>query len=210
MRYYTDSWKYISNTQVEGDYWYNFDGTTLTVKNFKGDCNFKFVLLVEDNEKDSETFTLKSITSDVDYNFFITQTTINSTNGSDNQDNNKIQIAVQKRSKDGVNSAITAPDEEGLTVYRNSVADENIVTDWVSGVTYVKGQTDSIKLILKQDEILWDEETIEFVQNGAKGDTGSSPYTLALSSEVDSVAITNDGDCVSTMPIEVTARAFYG
>jgi hypothetical protein len=63
-------------------------------------------------------------------------------------------------------------------------------------------------LRLKRGSTIWDEETIEFIHDGEKGD---SLYKLSLDNDYDSVAINSaSGEIFSALPITTTAKAYLG
>lgn len=139
----------------------------------------------------TKTFKLKKITSLVDYDFAIPQTVINpSTNGS-------FEIFVQKKSSSGV-ERLDGPGSE-LALYEKSGNTEILISAESSGnrvgkwplQSYSSGQTSEMSYVLKSADgaIVWDEETIEFVNNG----TSPKLYRFTFSDDFIPVAASPAG-----------------
>ena len=164
----TTNWSY-----ADGKIAYTYQNNKLSIGYCAEECSFKFKLLISGAEKDAETFKIKTITSDVDYDLLIDKTTINNTNTADGGE--AILVRVQKRSKDG---AVNLSSSDGtVKLYTRTSGNDTEVTNWSTGVKYYK-TTEKITLVLKQTidgtDFEWDIETIEFVKNGTDGKNGTN------------------------------------
>jgi hypothetical protein len=139
-----------------GDWSYDDASDTLTIYSCPRDGEFLFSWIEDGVTYDSETFTIRRIESNVDYDLVIPQTVFNTSVAG-----GTIGISVLKKSS--TTTTLTAPDND-ISIYRNSVDDNNLITDW-SAERYEKNQTTPIKYILtsKDKMITWDEESVEFV-----------------------------------------------
>jgi hypothetical protein len=161
------SWQCLEGKSVDEEYkWYTYSGNTLTISHFVGPVNFEFKLKINAGgtasslEKDSKIFKLKAVQSSVDYDFFITNTTINNSISS-----GTIEIKVQKRGET-IEILDQKGQEKGLAVYDVTDNIQGVeIKDWASGLKD-DTKTSFINLELRKDDIVWDVETIEFVHDG--------------------------------------------
>lgn len=177
---------------------------------------FKFTWQLGDTEETiTKTFTLKVATGLVDFDLIVPQTVYNKSNLG-TSDSKPIPVTVQAKTESGTEVYSAPYNESGnkvetiknIAVYTKSGETYTAVSDWSCEITYSAG-TESITIVLgsadggdvreegatvnKAPSIIWDEEVIEFVSNGEKGDPGPSAYTISLEPDFLSVPCNSQG-----------------
>ena len=148
------------------------------------DTNFvsgEVVFTWQDKETDpsivyaTSIFSVKVIASEEDYSLICSRSVVNISN------NDKIvSFSVKKHDVSGA-SIITAPltSNPSVQIYINDSS--SALTSWNQ---YEVASNSPVKAILKINDVVWDEETIDVVQNGADstvaGPAGHSGATIAL------------------------------
>ena len=170
----------IPESPVAGQGYYSTNSGTLTIHRLPSDFtegDFTFVWWAGDAEDptiyDQSKFSLKKITSTVDYDLVIAQTTFNSS-----QSGGNFTISVLKKSETGTKT-VYGPGEE-LKLYRNGDKVENATLEDVekglassiehwAPQAYDQYQNTPITYTLKSYDgnIDWDKEVVEFTQDGA-------------------------------------------
>lgn len=156
---------YPQNEAYTGDY-YTFDteAHTLTIlekDRYPGDCIFTFELRRASEEEGgaliTKDFSLKIITSDVDYDLVVNPTIVNTS-----ESDSEISWFVQKKGLAGV--------EELTTIEQMQAANLQVLKDGAEWddftFTIAKDTKSNVQLELKQNDITWDLITIETVHNG--------------------------------------------
>ena len=152
-----------------------------------------------DNIYAEKTFSLKKITSLADYDLVIPQVVYNSS-----QSSGTITINVLKKTQSGTQTLTSATADTSIKLYQKS-GEKYKPSDWSIG--YAQYREDEIYFVLasadgeldtadsggyatfktgKTPSIIWDEETVEFTQDGAgikKIDTDVRNYPYALPAE---------------------------
>ena len=171
------------NFEKGSDKHYTFENGLLTIKKIPDDFEggtFTFIY-----SGISKSFSLKVVSSEVDYNLIIDKTLINST-----EKGGTVKITVKKISADGTKILEGPSSEEGaqLKIGNNT----NHASSWQIG--YNKGDTTAIPVKLEiqigDEWVVWDEETIEFVANGAPGTPGGDGVSLQVIYKKDTSAPT--------------------
>lgn len=123
-------------------------------------ANFTFTWNIDEGVSLKKTFSLKKHISEVDYNLVVAKTVVNST-----YQGGTIRVSINKKDLNGV-TIITTGLPSGFTL-------EGVSTDakgWY--VSYEAEHTEAVTITLKQGNITWDQETIEFVVDGKDGVNG--------------------------------------
>lgn len=140
------------------------------------------------------TFGLRTTTSNVDYNLNITPTVVNNSLG-----DGTITVKVNKTKEDGTVTMLEGPGSENIEIYVDGDPLGTTGEKW-NAITYTKEQTQDIKVILKEGVFIWDEETIEFVQNGL------TAQSLKIINEKNAFNYTSDGEPYPEQSIEFTLQ----
>lgn len=150
-----------SGDSLKDTSWYKYDNMnhTLSINQYWCDVNFVFSLKKSTTILDTKTFVLKSVLSPCDYNLIV-PTVINNSQTVGSQ---TIPLKVQQIG-DGV-TYIFDPIGSDLSIQILQEEAWKEITSWRDDLTY-NNATTSIQLRLLQGDIVWDEETIEFVKNG--------------------------------------------
>ena len=150
----------------------------------------------------SKTFTLRTVTSEVDYDLII-PSVVNTSN-----ENKEIQIQVLKKTKDG-SITLSSAGTEPIEIYIDNA--ETPDSDWKTTIS--QGSSSDVKITLKStsvNNLIWDEEIIEVVKDGQNGQDGQDAYVLNLTNDLDVVVKNNAGIYISAFPIETTAELYAG
>ena len=147
-------------------YTFNKSSGTLIIKeaptNFT-EAAFQIKWIISDSSILTKTFTLKKQVSNVDYEIETDKSVINSTNLG-----GTVKVKIKKKDISGskylTNSDLTT---DSLTLTSNQTLTWNSGGYWT--FDYVKGQTEAVTITLKQNTLVWDTETVEFVLDGATG-----------------------------------------
>ena len=203
---------YYSWTQgYDYDFYVNDNGTgTLQInsvpKTFdKGDFTIQWRAYDSDTAPVYATkkFTLQAITALADYDLIIPQVVYN------NSKEGTIKIIVLKNSSTNGVEVFEEPSNKltEVKVFKKvGETEEELSTGWT--ISFGVGQTDPITVILKSSDgtITWDQEVIEFVKDGKPGASGTSPKTLALDNDFDSLVKDSTGAWISKeSTVQVTA-----
>ena len=181
---------YPQNKAYTEDY-YSFDSETHTLtieqqNSYPGDCIFTFELRRASEEEGevliTKDFSLKIITSDVDYDLVVNPTIVNTS-----ESDSEISWFVQKKGPTGV--------EELTTIEQMQAANLQVLKDsdeWNEFTfTIAKDTKSNVQLELKQNDITWDIVTIETVHNG---DDANVTYLNMWQAFFDAAEKGGDGD----------------
>lgn len=163
---------------IEGSIWeegehYNFDKENGVLQINKApvgfkEASFKFSWTRKEDEKPilSKTFSLKKNISNTDLSLLVEKTVVNSS-----QKGGRIGIWIVCKDINGIIELDPGQVERTYIQvngekYEIEEGDDRVV------IYYEQGHTDPITITLREnsDNFLWDTETIEFVQDGEKGD----------------------------------------
>jgi hypothetical protein len=126
-------------------------------------CNYAFIWTVDGVEVDKKIFSLTSVSSEEDYDLIVPRTTINNSDGEKHTDTITV---LQKR--EGTTKTLDYNDATALDlgIYKTEGKNTSLLTSWT--VEYSEDQTAEIKYQLKTKNSgqIWDEETVEFVNDG--------------------------------------------
>lgn len=155
------------NFEKGSDKHYTFENGLLTIKKIPDD--FEGGTFTFTYSGISKSFSLKAVSSEVDYNLIIGQTLINTTNVNGEQ-----TISITAKKVDSKETKII--DKNISKEVELWISDTKVLDDAIWHVKYQQGDTEPISIVLKistdggESWIEWDKETIEFVANGAPGD----------------------------------------
>ena len=145
------------------------------------------------------TFGLRTMTSNVDYNLNITPTVVNNSSS-----DGTITVNVNKTKEDGTVTTLEGPGSENIEISVDGTPLGTTGGKW-NAIKYTKEQTQDIKVILKEtleddSTFIWDEETIEFVQNGL------TAYSLKIVNDKNAFNYTSDNEPYPNQSIEFTLQ----
>lgn len=161
--------------------------------------NYEFTFSYTENGATlTKKYKLNVESSEVNYQLIVSKTAINSATSG------KVTVTVKKHAADGI-SILSAPgDDTNIGIYKNGSA--TALTNWT--INYAAGETSSINLVLKQgsSKETVDQETIEFVKDGAQGVGGLS---ILLSNNTDQIPCSSDG-ITQAHTIKIPFAAYKG
>lgn len=157
----------------------------------------------------AKKFSIKVLSSLSDYDLIVPQTVYNKKNIITSGDNKtKVSVSVQKKSASGTESLAYNASSAicPVRIYKKTSTGYTNIEDWSAGIPF--SSDEGMHLVLGSavtttsnvPEIIWDEEIIEVVEDGAQGPSG---LILSLDNDSDVFVTKADGTSVSS-PIEVT------
>ena len=168
-----DSFK--DGNSINGEY-ASFDKKKLTIS--KIPAGFEHGIFTFEWGNLRTSFTLRAVQSNVDYNLWIDKTVINNTNTDENS-GDKIKVRIQKTDDKGTTSFLAENSllKEGLFIAVEGGDGSNTwnrddIGDYYSIGYFTGSEQGPIHIVLngnsevQGDYFTWDEETIDFVQNG--------------------------------------------